>query len=148
MDCPKCKTPNPDDAPFCNLCYESLVQKKTSPPLTAFPSVRFVVKDIERIEGRGGDMIGNAMGGIVGDLVGQAINSAVDGMTTGPRERPSMFVYKPVGGIVQELQPVLADAPDIPACKEFFSSARFEVGGLSDRVKVSAVLRLRGYPLQ
>jgi hypothetical protein len=196
MECPKCKANNPDDAAFCSLCYENFKPKpKTAQAAggacVAFPSVvsvvegfritgplviredgmYFFMKECARIqEGRFGTAVGHSMGGLVGGLVGAAINAAVDKSTEAPEYRPNKLIFKPAYEIIESVQKALADAPGIPACKEFFIIEKrditqlgfgflggltlktkylhMEVGGVDPQEKASGYFVLRQYPFQ
>jgi len=196
MECPKCKANNSDDAVFCSLCYENFKPKAKDPAassssLAAFPEVSSVVEDFiitgplmireeglyffmkacqRREDNRAGTMIGNQMGGIVGHLIGAGINAAVDKACDSPLYRPEKFHYRLTEDIIESCQKALADAPDIPSCREFFvldkkdivslefgffggltlkaNYLKMEISGIDPREKASGYFALRGYPIK
>ena len=104
-----------------------------------------------------------------GGLVGLAIGALVDS-ARGRYDRPEKIALRPASEIIDEVRHAVADAPDIPSCREFFMIERRDIsriwraslGGLKietpaltfriagfDRVeRASGLLKLRRYPVE
>jgi hypothetical protein len=145
VDCPQCKTPHPDEATFCSMCFAPFKAKPKpaggSGGFAAFPEVTvvfdgfrmqgpmvmrpdalwFFMKTCEKAdEGRAGTMVGDAMGGVVGGIVGSVINAAVDSANEAARFRPERLEYKTVSRVAEEFAAAMDEAPLIPTCRECF----------------------------
>ena len=103
-----------------------------------------------------------------GGLIGLAIGAIVDG-ASGWYERPAKIALRPTSDIIDDVRSAVADAPDIPSCREFFVIDRQDImrisrallGGLkietprlSLRIaaldpieKASGFLKLKRYPI-
>jgi hypothetical protein len=104
-----------------------------------------------------------------GGLVGLAIGALVDG-ARGRYDRPERITLRPTSEVIEDVRAAIADAPDIPSCREFFMIERLDIrrisraslGGLKietpaltfridgfDRVeRASGFLKLRRYPVE
>ena len=88
----------------------------------------------------------------------------------GRYDRPETVTFRPTSEVIEDVRPAVADAPDIPACREFFridrseirkispamlaglkieTAARsFRVGGFDRVERASGFLKLRRYPIE
>ena len=104
-----------------------------------------------------------------GGLIGLAIGAVVDS-ASGRYERPTKITLRPTSHIIDDVRSAVADAPDIPSCREFFMIERQDImrisrallGGLkietprlSLRIsaldpleKASGFLKLKRYPIE
>ncbi|TBR18279.1 hypothetical protein EPO15_15380 [bacterium] len=156
MDCPSCKTPHPDEATFCSMCFAPFKAKPKRPGgaggFAAFPgvvvvfdgfrivgpmvirpdAVWFFMKECEKSdEGRAGTAVGDAMGGAVGSLVGSMINAAVDNANEAPRFRPERLEYRTVSKVAEEFDAAMDEVHEIPTCRECFLLERKDLTEVS-----------------
>jgi hypothetical protein len=104
-----------------------------------------------------------------GGLVGLALGAIVDGVR-GRYEQPAAVALRPTSEILDAVRAAIADAPDIPSCREFFLVERqditrisraylgglkvetprltFRIGALDPIEKASGFLKLRRYPIE
>ena len=186
MECPRCRSSNPDDARQCARCAEPLLARKPS-NAGAFVAFRAVGT---RIEGWSiaGPLVINERGLVFfvremrnmrmnftqagvrsGGLIGLAIGVVADGVS-GRYERPAKIALRPTSEIVDDVRSAVADAPDIPSCREFFMIERQDIvkisrallGGLKVETpqltlriaaldpieKASGYLKLKRYPVE
>lgn len=192
MNCPKCGAHNDDEAVCCSLCYEAFKAKPKAPSpqsrleKIAFPEVacsfdgwcatgpmviglnglHFFIRGLERVKASAGEAVGDGIGGVGGILVGMAIDSA----TGGPLQRPEKVDIRPAVEILDQCAPVLAEAPGISKCKEYFrvdkkdikslsfgfwggltvksSWIDLSVTGITPEEKASAFFKTKGYPYE
>ncbi len=186
MECPRCRSANPDDASQCGRCGEPLRSRAPSKAASfvAFPAVGtriegwaiagplviderglvFFVREM-RIVKANWTQAGVRSGGLVGLAIGALVDSA-----RGRYDRPEKITFRPTSEIIDDVRAALADAPDIPSCREFFMIGRADIrkisratlGGLKietpaltfrvdgfDRVdRASGFLKLRRYPVE
>jgi hypothetical protein len=186
MECPVCRTVNPDDALECGQCGRPLRVRGPSrvEPFVAFPAIGariegwaiagplvinerglvFFVREM-RIVKANWTQAGIRSGGVVGLAIGALIDSA-----RGRYDRPEKITLRPTSEVIDQVRAAIADAPDIPSCREFFVIERAEIrkisratlGGLKietpaltfridgfDRVdRASGFLKLRRYPVE
>jgi hypothetical protein len=145
MDCPKCKSPNPDDAQFCSLCYENLKVKPSSGPVMAFNDTStnigkwtasgplmvredgfyfFLKQFVDR------DRAVMRAAGASGGLVGAVVAAGIDSMN-GESEPPGQAVRQKTSGISDMFQKALDDAPDIVSCEQYFLIPKKDMTQLS-----------------
>jgi len=182
MNCPKCQSPHPDDAQFCSLCYENFKAKPRSEPALAVAHVDANVGDwtvsgplLIREEGfyffiksfvdRNKAILRQ---GMPGGLLGAAAAGAVEALSP-EGTPPEPCRPRATGEITELFQKVLADAPDIPACRQYFlipkrdmtrlhfdilgmlcvktAALSLRIQGAGPKDKLSGFLVMRGYPL-
>ena len=185
MECPTCRTASPDDASECARCGGPLRPRPPSRtrPFVAFPAVGahiegwliagplvindrgllFFVREM-RNQKANFTQAGVRTGGVIGLAVGVLVDSA-----RGRYDRPETVAFRPASEVIEDVRAAIAEAPDIPSCREFFLIDRTEVrrispamlGGLKietaaisfrvdgfDRVdRASGFLKLRRYPV-
>lgn len=187
MECPKCHAQNADDAVCCSLCFENFKGKPksaapkhrgvgfeavtcqfegwlvTGPLMISDDGFYFFVKDCIS-QTRMAMRAASSQFGLVGALAGAAVESQMD-----DSERPPKVTFQRSADIAERFQCVLGDAPEIPACKEYFCIPKQDVqnlkfgfmSGLSlktqylsmtinglDEDKATGFLVMRGYPLE
>ena len=147
MECPRCRSPNPDEAVQCGRCAEPLPTRRPS-KTGAFVAFRAVGT---RIEGWSiaGPLVINERGLVFfvremrnmkmnftqagvrsGGLIGLAIGAVVDS-ASGRYERPAKIVLRRTSDIIDDVRSAVADAPDIPPCGEFFTIERQDITRIS-----------------
>src|SRR5262245_19102394 len=185
MECPVCRSASPDDASECVRCGSPLrpPARAQAGPFVAFPAVGshvegwliagpliindrglfFFVREM-RNQKANFTQAGIRSGGLIGLAVGALVDSA-----RGRYDRPGMVSFRPTCEVMEDVCAAVSDAPDIPACREFFSIDRYEIreispammGGLKietaalsfrvdgfDRVdRATGFLKLRHYPV-
>ena len=109
-------------------------------------------------------------GGLVGGLIAGGLVSAFSSRNPEEEHRPSKLVFEPTIALADHLQDKIAEAPDIPSCKEYFtfpkkeiSKIRFDllsnlmvntqyldlqVSSPGQETRVSAFLKVKGYPFE
>jgi hypothetical protein len=186
MECPNCRSAVPADAAECHRCGAPLPAPKSSKPgpFVAFPAVGahiegwliagplviddrglvFFVREM-RNEKANFTQAGIRSGGLLGLAVGALVDSA-----RGRYDRPQTIAFRPTTELIDGVRAAVAEAPDIPACRECFVIHRAEIrkiapamlGGLKietpaltfrvggfDRVeRASGFLKLRRYPVE
>jgi hypothetical protein len=186
MQCPQCRLANPEDAPRCGRCGGPLrpATPSRSGSFLAFPAVGtriegwaiagplviterglvFFVRDMRIVKAN------FTQAGIrTGGLVGLALGALVDGVR-GRYDRPRKIAFHPTSSIIDDVRAAIADAPDIPSCREFFMIGRtdimrisratlgglkietpglsFRIGGFDRVERASGFLKLRRYPVE
>ena len=157
MECPTCRTAGPDDASECARCGGPLRPRppSRSGPFVAFPAVGahiegwliagplvindrgllFFVREM-RNQKANFTQAGVRTGGVIGLAVGVLVDSA-----RGRYDRPETVMFRPASEVIEDVRAAIAEAPDIPSCREFFMIERTEVrrispamlGGFEDR---------------
>mgnify|MGYP003694618753 CR=1 FL=1 len=147
MECPTCRSVNPDDAPECGRCGAPLRPRTPSKtgPFVAFAAVRahiegwliagplvindrgllFFVREM-RNEKANFTQAGIRSGGLVGLAVGALVDSA-----RGRYDRPETVTFRPTSEVIGGRPARRGHAPDIPACREFFRIDRSEIRKIS-----------------
>lgn len=192
MNCPKCGANNDDAAVCCSLCYDMFKAKPKAPypqsrlEKIAFPEVscgfdgwraagplviglnglHFFIQTLERVKASTGEAVGGGIGGVGGFLIGAAIDSAIGE----PPLRPEKVDIRRSAEILDQCAPVLAEAPGISKCKEYFrvdkkdikslafgfwggltvkaSWIELAVSGIAPEEKASAFFKTKGYPYE
>lgn len=147
MDCPKCKTPNPQDSAACSLCGEAFLKKAAAPtkplvladvetevqgwrlkgPLILLPDgLTFFIEHSEfRLTGpaRLAAMLLGQAGGLLG---GKAVDAAVDAVSEG-QEKPRNLTF--TSALDQEALKThcLGEAPRLAFCRQCVYVPRGEV---------------------
>jgi hypothetical protein len=186
MECPTCRSANAETALECARCGGPLRVRATSrtQPFVAFPAVGtriegwaiagplviterglvFFVRDMRIVKANF-----TQAGSRTGELVGLAIGALVDS-ARGRYDRPGTITFRPTFEIIDEVRHAVADAPDIPSCREFFRIERrdisrisravlgglkietpaltFRIGGFDRVERASGFLKLRRYPVE
>lgn len=143
MNCPKCQTPNPEEAKSCSLCHEFFVKKTFAPNFLIIDSVTTSIKGwhftgplvangealyffVEREEWHPsglarvmGLLVGQAGGVLGGVVVDQALEAS--GRI---QERPQSLTFSPA----DELEPLkeycMKQAPRLAFCRKYFKISR------------------------
>lgn len=163
MDCPKCKSPNPDDAKFCGLCYENLVAKPSAGPVLAFNETStnigkwtaigpvmvredgfyFFLKQFFDREKAAREAAVRSQGGLIGAAVAAGLESMVG--ESGP---PGQAVQERTEKIADLFQKALDDAPEIVSCEYYFKIPRKDVTGASFDFLSNLTLKTTGETLK
>src|SRR5262245_38083769 len=147
MECPACRSVNPDVGSECVRCGGPLRVRALSrtEPFVAFPAVGtriegwaiagplviterrlvFFVRDM-RIVKANFTQAGIRTGGLVGLAIGALVDSA-----RGRYDRPEKITLRPASEIIDEVRQAIAAAPDIPSCREFFRIERRDISRIS-----------------
>lgn len=145
MECPTCRSTNPEDAAECGRCGAPLRVPSRPRRLAAFPAVGahiegwliagpLVITDEALLffvrEMRNTRANFTQAGVRSGGLVGLAIGALVDG-ARGRYDLPEKVSMRSTAEVLDEVRAAVPDAPDIPSCREYFRIDRADVRKIS-----------------